>query len=519
MDTNVVLCCPAYAPQLGSQLRITHAQLNIVGGAGNVGGSISGPVVGRIVDSRGPRILFVCAFLFLLGGYSGIRYIYDKGIPEDATSLSAFSFSLLILFGFMTGAGNHCGITGALNTIAKTFPDRMRASASGLVISGLGLSAFLFSTISHAFFAGDTSSFLLLLAIGTSLPMILGFFLVRPIPLPPSEEEIPLDTRYPDDSSNTPLLEDSGDNVSGDDEENGLGDDDDISLLVAELLTFHLSTGQEDGDRNLTTTPSQRVRGPSHTPATSPELFPNLYGRKLWTSGDFWLLFTLLSLLSGTGLMYINNVGSMAQALYGYKNPQYNPIRASQWQATQVSTISLMNCAGRLFIGVISDWGKNHFGVPRSYFLTLVSFLFFTSQLATAFIHDIKRLWIASTLLGFAYGSLWSLFIIVCLEWFGMPHFSENWGYLSMSPMISGNLFSIIFGRNFDAHEGVQTEVIHYPRASLKLIHDSDPTTSADLRCIQGLECYIDSIYLTIGITLLSILLSVWAGWRDKWRG
>jgi hypothetical protein len=190
-----------------------------------------------------------------------------------------------------------------------------------------------------------------------------------------------------------------------------------------------------------------------------------------------------------------------------------------------------------LSIGVISDWGKNRFGVPRSYSLMLVSFLFFVSQLATAFIDDIKNLWIASTLLGFAYGSLWSLFVTVCLEWFGMrecrpllvknthsdhdyiqAHFSENWGYLSMSPMVSGNLFSIIFGRNFDAHEGVQMEDIPSPSASLKLIRDSDSTTSADLRCFQGLECYVDTIYLTIGVTLLSILLSVWAGWRDKRR-
>lgn len=126
--------------------------------------------------------------------------------------------------------------------------------------------------------------------------MILGFFLVRPIPLPPSEEEIPLDTRYPEgDSSHTPLLKDSSDDVSGDDEENGLGDDDNISLFVTELLTFHPSTGLEDGDRNFTTT-SSRIRGSSHTPATSSDLFPNVYGRRLWTSGDFWLLFTLLSL-------------------------------------------------------------------------------------------------------------------------------------------------------------------------------------------------------------------------------
>jgi hypothetical protein len=126
--------------------------------------------------------------------------------------------------------------------------------------------------------------------------MILGFFLVRPIPLPPNEEEIPLDTRHPeDDSSRTPLLEDSGDNVSGDDEENGTGNDDNIPLFMTELLTFHLWTGQEDGDRNFTVTPS-RVRGSSHTLATSSVLFPNVYGRRLWTSGDFWLLFTLLSL-------------------------------------------------------------------------------------------------------------------------------------------------------------------------------------------------------------------------------
>ena len=97
-------------------------------------------------------------------------------------------------------------------------------------------------------------------------------------------------------------------------------------------------------------------------------------------------------------------------------------------------------------------------------------------------------------------------------------HFSENWGYLCMSPMVSGNLFSILFGRNFDAHEGVQMEVIPSPSASLKLIRDSDTTTSSDLRCIQGLECYVDTIRLTIGVTLVSILLSVWAGWRDKRR-
>ena len=51
-------------------------------------------------------------------------------------------------------------------------------------MSGFGLSAFFFSSISHTFFPGNTSGFLLVLALGTAIPMIFGFFFVRIIPLP-----------------------------------------------------------------------------------------------------------------------------------------------------------------------------------------------------------------------------------------------------------------------------------------------------------------------------------------------
>lgn len=51
-------------------------------------------------------------------------------------------------------------------------------------MSGFGLSAFFFSSISHILFPGNTSDFLLVLGLGTSIPMIFGFFFVRRIPLP-----------------------------------------------------------------------------------------------------------------------------------------------------------------------------------------------------------------------------------------------------------------------------------------------------------------------------------------------
>lgn len=55
---------------------------------------------------------------------------------------------------------------------------------TGIVISGYGLSAFLFSTIARTIFLENTSGFLLTLALGTPASMVLGWFLIRICPYP-----------------------------------------------------------------------------------------------------------------------------------------------------------------------------------------------------------------------------------------------------------------------------------------------------------------------------------------------
>lgn len=59
----------------------------------------------------------------------------------------------------------------------------------------------------------------------------------------------------------------------------------------------------------------------------------------------------------------INNVGSIALALYAQLNPVYDDVQASRWQAAQVSTLSIGNFAGRIVIGRI-------FHLPLSAILT-----------------------------------------------------------------------------------------------------------------------------------------------------
>lgn len=48
----------------------------------------------------------------------------------------------------------------------------------------------------------------------------------------------------------------------------------------------------------------------------------------------------------------INNVGSIALALYAQSNAEYDHVEASKWQVAQVSTLSLGNFAGRVIIGM-----------------------------------------------------------------------------------------------------------------------------------------------------------------------
>jgi hypothetical protein len=96
-------------------------------------------------------------------------------------------------------------------------------------------------------------------------------------------------------------------------------------------------------------------------------------------------------------------------------------------------------------------------------------------------------------------------------------HFSENWGYIYLSSIFSLNLLSFLFGRTLDAHAGKKPLNNLFPTPTTTtttfLLDAHGPS-----RCLQGRDCYVDAIYLTIGTSLLSFFLSLWAGYRDSWK-
>jgi hypothetical protein len=94
-----------------------------------------------------------------------------------------------------------------------------------------------------------------------------------------------------------------------------------------------------------------------------------------------------------------------------------------------------------------------------------------------------------------------------------IAHFSENLGYLLLSPLVAGNLFSILFGMNLDAHRSSPAPdalTLNPPPRLHVYYYNSAP------QCLLGLNCYVDTIYLTMLATFLAILLSIWAGYRDR---
>ncbi|CAE6458669.1 unnamed protein product [Rhizoctonia solani] len=475
----------AYAPQLGAKLHLTHTQVNIVGIAGNLGVYCSGPFWGKFIDARGPRIPLLVAFILLSFGYGGIRAFYTGAIALPESSAAQFNRSVAALFvlSFCTGSAGNAGITSAMNSAAKSFPDRMRASVTGMVASGFGLSAFFFSTTAHVLFPGDTGALLLTLALGSSFAMLIGFFIVHPVPhtsqhdlyqaLPASESQLsvadqldtfsPVEATYEQDAiahvrgtsrardearrsrslvrEDMPFLSEGASSYRGRSRN--------ATRLALDIPAWSQS-GSQDQDRRRSVSmhrdfidATSNLREPSNDDA-------NIHGLALFKTVDFWVVFGVLSLLAGTGLMYINNVGLIVQVLLAAGNPNWDRTDGGERQAAQVSIISIANAAGRLLIGLGADHGKNKYDAPRSYFLVITAIVAIASQVTLMYAEVPDHLWMSSGLLGLAYGATFGLCPVLTIEWFGISHFSGNWGFVSLAPVLSGNLFNLMFGRNLD---------------------------------------------------------------------
>lgn len=435
----------SYAPQLQDSLHLSSTQLNVLGLAGNLGMYMSGPLWGTWIDRAGPYGAVLSGAFLVFSGYGMLSRAHKYEWTEVPVSFLAF-------FCLCTGLGNSAGNNAAINVQAKSWSEEKRGTAMALVLSAFGLSAFVYSTLSHTFFTGNVTGYLDTLAIGSFSCFIVGMALIKIMPPRENsahreearEAEEPRSLRRPHLRSH-PSSETS-------------------ARVLAWIHDVHdseygpVDAEEEHEDEDLHVRPL------------------NITGMSLLRNIDFLLLFIVLGLLSGSGLLLINNVGTITRTLWDYAETQQRaPLGGSRLlalagvgadmlkhsgrkeamqrvQAFQVSCISLGNAAGRILIGLVSDYlvYATQNASYRTFLLMPIVLLAIASQCLAAWPHvitTVHRLLFVSMTTGLMYGFLFGLCPVLVFEWFGVNFFSQNWGWMSFAPVIFGNVYSIMFGR------------------------------------------------------------------------
>lgn len=444
--------------------------------------------------------------VLVFSGYSLVRAFFNKTIPirSDPSADPSYTGVFLLCFSmFLSGCGGAAGLTAAVNAVAKSFSDKTRATASGMVLAGFGLSAFTFSTIGHLAFGGDAGGLLLLLALGCSAPMFLGSIVIKEVPSKSAEDGYQRVSDGPEI-----LFEDT----DGDEPYHRRSSS--IELSRSRSPTPH---ARHPHHHHVTPVQKRRTSGLPQSSPTSPNYSP----LQLIYKTDFHALCAVLAICCGTGLMYINNVGTVALALGRQGVLEYDDKEISAWQAKQVATISIYNCSGRVLAGIASDWTKSKFGVGRIWFLPVVASMFIISQITALQTTSVQHLWIVSTLLGFSYGSLFNVIPMLVLEWFGMAHFSQNFGTINLAPILGGNLFNLLFGWIYDQHtigrigmpksagESLSTAVAALATRAGGVVDNDDQHA-----CLLGEECYGTAFELTTFGCFVALLISLAVGFK-----
>jgi MFS family permease len=210
---------------------------------------------------------------------------------------------------------------------------------------------------------------------------------------------------------------------------------------------------------------------------------------------EFWQLFLTMALLSGIGLMTINNIGNSAKALWQHYDDSASSQFIHQRQVIHVSILSFGNFIGRLLSGIGSDMLVKKLNMSRFWCLFISATVFTGTQVAGATISNPNQLVVVSGCTGVAYGFLFGVFPSLVAHTFGIGGLSQNWGVMTLAPVLSGNLFNLVYGSIYDKHSIVAPD--------------------GERDCPDGLACYQGAYYMTFFSGVAGIVVCLWSIWRE----
>ncbi|KLU85993.1 hypothetical protein MAPG_05012 [Magnaporthiopsis poae ATCC 64411] len=412
----------------------------------------------------------------------------------------------------------------SVKTSALNWPHH-RGTATAFPLAAFGLSAFTFSVFGEVVFPGNTGAFLATLTVGTFSLCFIGFFFLRVWPhdqghghhhrrsvsqisyqsLPGGGNDESQQLRRTSDvaAATAKAAPQSSDDDDDDDDDN----DDDNGLEHRGTRTAAAANTHQDADIEAAAAlPEEGADETSSLMSTTASSLPgevlvqssvdmdrshriDIRGWNLLTNVEFWQFFSIMALLAGIGLMTINNIGHNVNALWRYHDKNVTEEFLISHQQMHVSILSVGSFSGRLLSGVGSDFLVKSLHASRVWCLVVASLIFCGAQVSAITIMNPALLGLVSGLSGLGYGFLFGVFPSIVAESFGIHGLSQNWGFLTLSPVASGYVFNLFYGTAFDAHSVVGP--------------------GGERSCPDGLECYRAAYYVTLAACGLGLLVSL----------
>ncbi len=204
----------------------------------------------------------------------------------------------------------------------------------------------------------------------------------------------------------------------------------------------------------------------------------------------------MLTLNKRVILTKISNIGNDVQALWRHYDDSASPAFIAEHQSMHVSILSVASCAGRLLSGAGSDLLVKKINMNRMWCLFLSAVTFTAAQFSALQIENPHYLAFVSGLTGLAYGILYGFFPSLLALKFGVMGMSQNWGTITLAPIISGNLFNVLYGEIYDKHSVILSD--------------------GERECLEGLSCYWTASLVTLLAALVGTVLSLGSIWREN---
>lgn len=154
-----------------------------------------------------------------------------------------------------------------------------------------------------------------------------------------------------------------------------------------------------------------------------------------------------------------------------------------------VGILSVCSFLGRLASGIGSDILVKSYGSSRFWSLVASACTFTVAQILALNIENPNWLFLLSGSTGLGYGALFGVYPALVADSFGAGSLGMSWGAITMAPVVSGNVFNLIYGANLDAH--------------------SDHPEGSERVCLAGRLCYSEAYVVTLIASVIGIAWSL----------